>query len=1081
MLHHWHEQFPRSHPIQRVTSVVQLAEYLRVHWEPVTRRPWPEHDAALEHYIVGWPQHWYVDGCTRVLCFESVSTELPQYCAARRGRDAPSAADAWDVVRHNPRERLAVAVKNASSGGPHLASHSTDGCAAIRALYAVDAALHDRYCVRAPTGRANGSGADGADGNAAPASTPTQRRDLATGNEAASSPMPMPMPAPSIDVPTPAATVASPTADAPRDDGYIRPVACAAPRRIALLLVGLVGGTPEAHMHATSRLVDSLAAQAAPTGHTTPSVPATTAVPSPPCAACVFAVGEGREMSALSVLTSISTNLAALSLVSPLPLQRPSYLPAGTAFRVLRPPAGSSAPSSPPSSSSVPIPTAHTATGRATGSMATAEGRVLSSVTAAHRPSHRDHHHHHEHQHASPLPPSKHTHLVGRPSGAPTLRHHHHHESGSAGAQQPLAGGAAIAASSLKVRDGAKLQWHKLRHAWEQMVALEGEVNQRFDVVLKLRFDATPLLPFHPCLFPPPPPPPTTTAKVAATSATTNASLVVYAASDKIFWGARAAMAVAIDLHEAIGTEVFEGTSRRSSHAISHAISLHRLLDAATAIPPAAWSTVRELRQHYNKVAMLPFPRLTTSRLDMHAADPRGHTLGHIRAAIDAHVDTIAPYRTVAATAELAAVPALPPQIAREMKLIPGLRSSALDRSPEAFVAERDFLLWLLWHKVSVCDLGAGSDAILYKGMQARRPSMRCNAHAPVDAPTSDRAGDGRGVALRPHIHIRYGSRADGRLSFMLAPIIRTLVLGLNVSGVRLNVAAVGSDAPAASALSQHARTLGRRDAFIWVGVKQHGTPPWAEMRRHGVRTIFYQTEPMPASGGCMIPPMRRPSSELEATPLVDEVWDYSEVNLQLCARVPHAPTLRFLPPGAITGATNDVHATAGARATTGSKEREPLDGGGGAAPQAIFLGDVTLDERARCFTSLRPLVRAVNDVWSESALRRLVASTPPPLFINLHKKCMPPDGRQPLESVRLSQLLTLGALVVSQHAHERDEARYEGLVDFVSLAEMPQAIRKLQQRTDLADLAAERAARFRERFEPRALVTRALAQRFLS
>ena len=76
---------------------------------------------------------------------------------------------------------------------------------------------------------------------------------------------------------------------------------------------------------------------------------------------------------------------------------------------------------------------------------------------------------------------------------------------------------------------------------------------------------------------------------------------------------------------------------------------------------------------------------------------------------------------------------------------------------------------------------------------------------------------------------------------------------------------------------------------------------------------------------------------------------------------------------------------------------------------------------------------------------------------------------------VRLSQLLSLGALVLSQRAHPQDEAHYEGLVDFVRLDEMPSAIRALQRRSDLRAVAAARAERFRERFEPAMLVERAL------
>ena len=94
---------------------------------------------------------------------------------------------------------------------------------------------------------------------------------------------------------------------------------------------------------------------------------------------------------------------------------------------------------------------------------------------------------------------------------------------------------------------------------------------------------------------------------------------------------------------------------------------------------------------------------------------------------MDAIIDAIAPYQGVHGPTPAAAFPS--PSANKPVPVVdltPGLRSSEIDRAPKAFVAERDFLLWLLWHNVSVCDLGAGSDAILYKGARAPRPSMGC-------------------------------------------------------------------------------------------------------------------------------------------------------------------------------------------------------------------------------------------------------------------------------------------------------------------------------------------------------------------
>ena len=73
------------------------------------------------------------------------------------------------------------------------------------------------------------------------------------------------------------------------------------------------------------------------------------------------------------------------------------------------------------------------------------------------------------------------------------------------------------------------------------------------------------------------------------------------------------------------------------------------------------------------------------------------------------------------------------------------------------------------------------------------------------------------------------------------------------------------------------------------------------------------------------------------------------------------------------------------------------MDGGGGSS-RALFLGDISLVERAGCFAPLRRLVRPVNDVWSARALDALVnpAAGPAPttIFINLHKYCAQNESR---------------------------------------------------------------------------------------
>lgn len=112
--------------------------------------------------------------------------------------------------------------------------------------------------------------------------------------------------------------------------------------------------------------------------------------------------------------------------------------------------------------------------------------------------------------------------------------------------------------------------------------------GRRFDLVLKLRFDATPLT-FDPCA----------AAAAAAIGGSADRGLTVHAASDKVFWGSREAMSVAAALYESIGN-VFEadGAEERGGR-----VSVRALLEMARGVPEAAWSDRKSIRQHYNKVS----------------------------------------------------------------------------------------------------------------------------------------------------------------------------------------------------------------------------------------------------------------------------------------------------------------------------------------------------------------------------------------------------------------------------------------------------------------------------------------------
>ncbi|KAL1523231.1 hypothetical protein AB1Y20_018182 [Prymnesium parvum] len=182
---------------------------------------------------------------------------------------------------------------------------------------------------------------------------------------------------------------------------------------------------------------------------------------------------------------------------------------------------------------------------------------------------------------------------------------------------------------------------------------------------------------------------------------------MIHAATDKIFWGRREAMAVAAGLYPAIGP-VFETSS---ADPLRRRIDVQLLLNAALSLPHAAWSTRRSERQHYNKVAMLPFPMLAGVKA---SRSPRETTIENLRAVLEVVGRWIDPTHT-----------------ASGLRVVPGLRAGSIDREIGVFVAERDFLIWVLSNNISLCDLGADTTALLYKGEKHPRQSLSCPSEKP--------------------------------------------------------------------------------------------------------------------------------------------------------------------------------------------------------------------------------------------------------------------------------------------------------------------------------------------------------------
>ena len=88
--------------------------------------------------------------------------------------------------------------------------------------------------------------------------------------------------------------------------------------------------------------------------------------------------------------------------------------------------------------------------------------------------------------------------------------------------------------------------------------------------------------------------------------------------------------------------------------------------------------------------------------------------------------------------------------------------------------------------------------------------------------------------------------------------------------------------------------------------------------------------------------------------------------------------------------------------------------------------------------------MRPVNHIWNLSAFAALCSRGGVAVIVNIHKRCAQGELSQPFEAVRAAQVLGAGGLLVSQRAHPRDEAAFAGLVDFLTLEQLPGALAAL-------------------------------------
>lgn len=195
----------------------------------------------------------------------------------------------------------------------------------------------------------------------------------------------------------------------------------------------------------------------------------------------------------------------------------------------------------------------------------------------------------------------------------------------------------------------------------------------------------------------------------------------IHACTDHTFWGRRDVMKVAsYELWPAI----YEYFNTQRPDALGREMFVGALLGSLNSIPVAVRGmSVFEGLKHYNKVTTLPFPDITgdrglrgvkktRKRPSMSSAFSK--MLTNTREAWDAGVEFFDPLSNS--------------NSGPIKRLLPGLDGNHehdYHRSG-VFRTEKDFLTWLIRSNITVCDLGAGTTSVLYKGRKVVRESAPC-------------------------------------------------------------------------------------------------------------------------------------------------------------------------------------------------------------------------------------------------------------------------------------------------------------------------------------------------------------------
>ena len=234
--------------------------------------------------------------------------------------------------------------------------------------------------------------------------------------------------------------------------------------------------------------------------------------------------------------------------------------------------------------------------------------------------------------------------------------------------------------------------------------------------------------------------------------------------------------------------------------------------------------------------------------------------------------------------------------------------------------------------------------------------------------------------------------------------------------------------------------------AFVWLGVgyrrirwtpaklrhspiplDSDALPPTAVARiQRRCKLVYYETEPAP-------------KPNLVSLPFFDAVWSYSTFHHQFAAPCddrgcdrPNSsavtPPWSYVPPLFVQAQFVASHEESAPILLSGMSRHEW---------ESRNICPQSHGSENRQITKLPANVRVLGarnasdpqGLWTPHAFRKALANAS--LIVNLHKDACTPLAAQPLETFRLSQVLSVGLIVVSQRCVPTDERIFAGLVDF--------------------------------------------------